>query len=118
MADTTPQGNADQTPALAADLSKLTKAELVEQLTAARARALDVEAAREISRWRFSPEGAALAVTALLDLHRTVGTGQGSTIRGRKPDGSAPRYLEAAKALGERLCDDVLGPVRAEPSAS
>ena len=39
-------------------------------------------------------------------------------VDGDEEDALIGGYLEAAKALGERLCDDVLGPVRAEPSAS
>lgn len=89
------------------DLSKLTKAELIAELNAVLERAHDLEAARELSR--LGPEATAFAISALLDLHRTAGTAQGSTIRGKKADGSAPRYLEAAKVLGERLCDEVLG---------
>lgn len=91
------------------DLSKLTKAELIAELNAVLERAHDLEAARELSHWRLGPEATAFAISALLDLHRTAGTAQGSTIRGKKADGSAPRYLEAAKVLGERLCDEVLG---------
>lgn len=53
---------------------------------------------------------AAVIVTALLDLHRTAGTAQGSTIRGKKADGNAARYLEAASALGDQLVDDLIGP--------
>ena len=54
-------------------------------------------------------EGAVL-ITALLDLHRTVGAGaSGPTIRGRKGEQSN-RYLEAARRIGDQLVDDILGP--------
>lgn len=54
-------------------------------------------------------EGAVL-ITALLDLHRTVGAGSsGPTIRGRKGEQSN-RFLEAAKLVGDQLVNDLLGP--------
>jgi hypothetical protein len=53
---------------------------------------------------------AAVVVSALLDLHRTVGAGAaGATIRGRKSEQSN-RYLEAARRVGDQLVNDLLGP--------
>lgn len=69
---------------------------------------------RELRRPRGGE--AAVIVSALLDLHRTVGAGsQGATVRGRKPDGTAPRYLEAARAVGDALVTELLGPETASP---
>lgn len=54
-------------------------------------------------------EGAVI-ITALLDLHRTVGAGSsGPTIRGRKSEQSN-RYLEAARRVGDQLVNELLGP--------
>ena len=53
---------------------------------------------------------AAVVVSALLDLHRTVGAGAaGATIRGRKSEQSN-RYLEAARRVGDQLVNELLGP--------
>jgi hypothetical protein len=110
-----------------AALEKLTKAELVERTQQARSEVeelRDVLAARdrvgaEVDRHfaepmpprRARPEDA-FVVSALLDLHRTAGAErQGPTLRGRQPVAS-PRYLEAAKALGDELVDAILGPVQ------
>lgn len=53
---------------------------------------------------------AAVVVSALLDLHRTVGAGaSGPTIRGKKSEQSN-RYLEAARRVGDQLVNELLGP--------
>lgn len=47
------------------------------------------------------------AITALLDLHRTVGATHSSTVRGRKPE-AAPDYLAAARKLGDAVAASIL----------
>lgn len=99
-----------------AELSKLTKAELVDRVIGEtaerRALALDFhEFRREAAdRRRARPEDA-MVVSALLDLHRTVEERQGATIRGRSP-AIGNRYLEAARALGDELVVAILGPAK------
>ena len=111
-------------------LAKLTKAELIEQVLSQREAAdrlagrVDELLAREAApvnersyadrmerelRLPRGGEGAVL-ITALLDLHRTVGAGSsGPTIRGRKGE-QGNRYLEAARMIGDQLVNDLLGP--------
>lgn len=112
--DATPAGDAGP------DLTKLTKAELVEELNRARARG-DELVARVVSmedsrERRVSPEHG-FVITALIALHReTANTAPGvSTIRGRNaPVAAKPRYLDAARALGDDLVNDILGPVKSD----
>ena len=118
--DTKPdaQQPAEAAPDPRADMEKLTKRELVDELVVARASVNHLQTSVDRYRVELSerrrevrPEDA-MVVTALLDLHRTVGAEarQGSTIRGRKADVIAPRYLEAARTLGDELVDAILGP--------
>lgn len=117
--DTKP--DAQQPPAEErAKLEKLTKSELVDLVQLSLAEAAETRDALARTRdalvqhrdqGRARPEDA-MVVTALLDLHRTVGAEarQGSTIRGRKAESIAPRYLEAARTLGDELVTAILGP--------
>lgn len=102
------------------DLSKLTKAQLIEQLADERARAdklgtrlVQMEDARD--RRRASPENA-FVITALVELHRETASAMPgvSTIRGRAVATTAPRYLEAARVLGDDLVESILGPSKPE----
>lgn len=115
----TPDETLAQPPA--ADLNRYTKAELIQQLLEVTSRAdqladqlADQHHRRDARDGHPPPVDSALCISALLDLHRTVGTASGATIRGRKANGFVPRYLEAAKHLGEQLCNQVLG---AEPAS-
>lgn len=108
----------DATPVTDAttDLSKLTKAELIEEVQRARARGDELVAQvvriEDRRERRVSPE-LGFAITALIELHReTAHAAPGvSTVRGRNaPAPAAPRYLEAARALGDELVASILGP--------
>lgn len=95
------------------ELAKLNKGDLldaaVEATNFARDLADTLDNDRSRSRAHRDVVPTPFTIMALLDLHRTVGAAQGSTIRGRKPDGTAPRYLDAARVLGDELVADILG---------
>lgn len=96
-----------------AELTKLSKTELVDRVLAAKDDVAFLDGRlRELNHARRARPEDAMVVSALLDLHRTVGAEarQGSTIRGRKAETTAPRYLEAARALGDELVTAILGP--------
>lgn len=83
-----------------AALEKLTKAELIERVQAARTESEEVrEALRSRDRQRARPEDG-FTVAALVDLYRAA------TQAGR-PD--AGRFLDAALKLGGPLADSILG---------
>lgn len=94
--DASPETPADATPPEVRDLSEREPRSYAERME------------REL-RVPRGGEGA-VVITALLDLHRTVGAGSsGPTIRGRKGEQSN-RYLEAARLVGDQLVNDLLGP--------
>lgn len=117
---TPPPAEPPATLVLRADLEKLTKREIIDRLVAveedvaARDR-VGEEVARHFAEPlrppRASPEDGPV-ILALLELHKvtTAESRQGSTIRGRKAETTAPRYLEAARTLGDGLVDAILGP--------
>lgn len=78
--------------AMAAELTKLTKAELVDRVIE------QTMQRREGPRASRSPE-ASFAIQALVDLHRASAH-----------EGNPGRYLEAAKHLGDELANSILGP--------
>lgn len=109
-----PAGDASKAaPDPRAELAKLSKTDLVDRVLAAKDDVAFLDGRlRELNHARRARPEDAMVVTALLDLHRTVGAEarQGSTIRGRKSDVIPPRYLEAARTLGDELVTAILGP--------
>lgn len=94
----------------ALEAEKATEASPVERASSARREPRSY--ADRVERELRLPRGgeAAVVVSALLDLHRTVGAGaSGPTIRGKKSEQSN-RYLEAARRVGDQLVNELLGP--------